>query len=64
MNSKYATVGMRVISKSGKLGTVKAIVPSLLQSRTRLLRIMVDHEDVSDWHPSHWEPTALKGSKS
>ena len=62
MNSKQAVVGMRVISdRYMKTGTVTAIVPSLLQPRVTLLRILVDGETRrSDWHPEHWEPTALK----
>ena len=63
MNSKYATVGMRVTStRYGPLsGTVQAIVPSPVHPRARLLRILIDGEyQCSDWHPDHWEPTALK----
>ena len=62
MNGQEAKVGMRVFSdRYGKMGTVTAIVPSPLQSRAKLLRILVDGErEYHDWHPDHWEPTALK----
>lgn len=62
MNSKQAVVGMRVISERYvKTGTVTAIVPSPLQPRARLLRILIDGEHTyHDWHPDHWEPTILK----